>query len=85
MQDGRIIASQFVMTNDISDQGLGFSYRRHVQPGTRIEVKLCRRDGRQDIIGGQVTHCTRHDVGLNMVGVRLDHAIDPALYTDAAA
>jgi len=84
MQEGRVVAAHFVLTNDISARGLGFSYRGHLQPGTRIEVKLCRRDARQDVISGTVTHCARLGIGVNMVGVRLDRAIDPSMYMDPA-
>ena len=83
MRDGRVVADKFVMTNDISAEGVGLTYQGHLEPGTRVEVKLCRRDSRQDIVSGTVTRCARVGLGENMIGVRLDRSIDPRLYLSA--
>lgn len=82
MQDGRVSA-QIVQSSDISVRGLAFTFRGAIPSGTRVELQLCRWDGRQDRIASTVMHCDRLENGTSVVGVLLDQPIDPRTYVGA--
>lgn len=63
---------------DLSPSGMAFLHCSFLYPGSVISATLRTRDGEQMCVTGKVMRCEHVSGRVHEVGVKLDHAIDPA-------
>ena len=63
---------------DLSPNGMAFLHCSFLYPGSTIAATLRTRDGEQMSVTGKVMRCEHVSGRVHEVGVKLDHAIDPA-------
>lgn len=63
---------------DLSPGGMAFLHCSFLYPGSAISATLRTRDGEQMSVTGKVMRCEHVSGRVHEVGVKLDHAIDPA-------
>lgn len=65
---------------DLSPNGMAFLHCAFLYPGSTIAATLRSRDGEQMSVTGKVMRCEHVSGRVHEVGVKLDHAIDPAVF-----
>jgi hypothetical protein len=63
---------------DLSPNGMAFLHCSFLYPGSTIVATLRALDGEQISVTGKVMRCEHVSGRVHEVGVKLDHAIDPA-------
>lgn len=79
---GGSITSNLVFTRNLSAGGLSFLYSGFLHVGTKVEIRLKRRFGCDDLIRGTVQYCQLVDKRFHQIGVKFDKPINPKIYLD---
>jgi CheY-like chemotaxis protein len=82
MHPGGSSATRPVFTRDLSAGGIACLHNGFVHTGTKVQVRLPRRLGGIDHVGGVVVHCWHVQGTWHQVDVRFNNRIFPKLYVD---